>query len=114
MTRFRGYDDFLWSDAVPSDSQALTSSSRPKILRLQFDRRPMRRAVGGVVPGVAIAIEGLGRGDAFRPDPPFHRREPMPVIGLAGIGIAGGPRAPDFIGKRCSPFVPPEQSARLH
>src|SRR5260370_23542458 len=112
MTRFRGYDDFLWSDAVPSDSQALTSSSRPKILPLQFDRRTMRRAVGGVVPGVAIAIEGLGGRDAFRRDQSFQCRQPMPVIGLAGVGIAGRLRALDLIGKRRNPFVPREQAAR--
>src|SRR5258708_27048697 len=36
-----------------------------KILGLQFDRRTMRRAVGGVVPGIAVAMQGIGGGDAL-------------------------------------------------
>ena len=37
----------------------------------------------------------------------------MPVIGLAGIGIARCLRALDLIGQRCRPFVPGEQAARM-
>src|SRR5882724_2840262 len=37
----------------------------------------------------------------------------MPVIGLAGVGIALRLRALDFFGKRLGPFVPGEQSARM-
>ena len=37
----------------------------------------------------------------------------MPVIGLAGVGIAPCLRAFDFFGKRFGPFVPGEQSARM-
>src|SRR5260370_10824257 len=100
-TRFRGYDGVLSRDAMPHFSRG-----RRKILRLQFDRRTMRRAVGGVVPGIAIAMQGIGGRDAFRSDELFQRRKPMPVIGLAGVGIAASLRALDFIVKRRVTFSP--------
>ena len=71
----------------------------------------MRRAVGGVVPGVAVAMQEIGSRDALGGDEPLQRREPVPVVGLAGVGIAGGLRALDFFGKRCGPFVPGEHAA---
>src|SRR6266481_9039994 len=55
-----------------------------KILRPQFDRRTMWRAIGGAVPGIAIAMQGFGRCNAFRGDEFLQCREPMPVVGLAG------------------------------
>jgi hypothetical protein len=30
-----------------------------KILGAQFDRRAVRGAIGGVIPGIAIAVQGL-------------------------------------------------------
>src|SRR6266436_5215847 len=54
-TRFRGYDGVLLGDAVPSATQvSRCSRCRPKILGLQFDRRTVWRAIGGVIPGIAI------------------------------------------------------------
>src|SRR5262249_2947215 len=41
----------------------------------------------------------------------FERVEPVPVIGLTGIGIAGGLRALDLIGEGGRPFRPGEQAA---
>src|SRR5258708_29500643 len=81
-----------------------------KILGLQFDRRTMRRAVGGVVPGIAVAMQGIGGGDALLGNQAFQRRQPVPVIGLAGVGITAGLRACNFVGERCRPFVPGEQA----
>ncbi len=49
----------------------------------------MRGTVGGMVPGVAVAVQRFGRRHAFRRDKPFERRQPMPVVGLAAVGIAG-------------------------
>ena len=84
-----------------------------KILRPQLDRRAMRRAVGGVVPGVAVAVQGIRGRDALGRDQPLQRRQPVPVIGLAGVGIAFGLRALDFLGERGGPFVPGEQAALM-
>src|ERR1700712_1772424 len=56
-----------------------------EIFRLQFDRRTVRRAVGGVVPGVAVAVQGFGAGDALGGDQSFQGRQPVPVIGLPGV-----------------------------
>ena len=67
--------------------RTLTPLTR-KILRLQFDRRTMWRAIAGAVPGIAIAMQGFGRCNAFRGDEFLQGREPMPVVGLAGVGIA--------------------------
>ena len=50
----------------------------------------MRRAVGGVVPGVEVALERRGVGRALLGDDPLQRVEPVPVVGFAGVGIAGG------------------------
>ena len=47
----------------------------------------------------AIAGQGLRIGDAFLGDHPFERREPVPVVGFAGVGIAGGLRLLDFGGE---------------
>src|ERR1700761_8751297 len=73
---------------IASLSPAMTASLL-KILRPQFDRGAVRCAVGGVVPGVAVAVQGLRGGDAFLGDQTFECRHPVPVIGLAGVGIAG-------------------------
>src|SRR5258708_20301331 len=81
-----------------------------KILGLQFDRRTVRRAVGGVVPGVAVAMQGIGGGDALFGNQAFQRHQPVPVIGLAGVGITAGLRACNLVGERCRPFVPGEQA----
>src|SRR6266700_8070028 len=82
-----------------------------EIFRAQLDRRAVRGAVGGVLPGAAITREAGGVGDALFGDQAFERGEPVPVIGLAGIGIARLLRALDLGGEgRCS-FGPAEQPA---
>src|SRR5215468_1338294 len=60
----------------------------PKILRLELDRRAVRRALGGVVPGVAIACERRAVSHTLRCHQPLERVEPMPVISLAGVRVA--------------------------
>src|ERR1700751_5572114 len=71
----------------------------------------MRRAVGGMVPGIAVAMLGFEASYALRRDQPLKRGEPMPVIGFAGVGIAARLRAFDFLCKRCGPLVPREDAA---
>src|SRR5581483_4081272 len=50
-------------------------------------------------------------GDTLLSHHPFERREPMIVVGLAGVGIACGLRLLDLVRKHCSPFGPLEQAA---
>ena len=59
-----------------------------EILGPQLDRLAVRRAVGGMIPGLVVARLLLGAGDAFLRDQPLQRLQPVPVIGLAGVGIA--------------------------
>src|SRR6266849_4613115 len=106
IPRFRGYDGVLMGEAASYATRV--SRCRPKILRLQFDWRTVRRAIGGVIPGIAIAVQGIGCRDALGGDHSLQRRQPMPVIGLAGVGITLCLRAFDFVGKRLGPFVPGE------
>src|SRR5580692_8125875 len=64
-----------------------------------------------MVPGVAVAVERLRRRHALGRDQPLQRREPMPIIGLAGIGIAFRLSALDLFGQRRGPFFPDEEAA---
>src|SRR5947209_3712515 len=59
-----------------------------EIVGAQLDRRAVRGAVGSAVPGVAVAREAGGVGDALLGDKALQRGEPVPVIGVAGVGIA--------------------------
>ena len=77
----------------------------------EFDRHAVRRAVGGVVPGLAVAMQRLCGGDALGGNQMFQRRQPVAVIGLAGVRIAGGLGALDLIGEGGSPLGPAEQAA---
>ena len=43
---------------MPQDV-AIDPAILTEILRLQFDRRTMRRAIGGVVPGIPVTVQGL-------------------------------------------------------
>ena len=79
-----------------------------EILLPQLDRHPMRRAIAGMVPGVTIAVQRLVRRVAFFRHQPLERGEPMQIISLAGVGIAGVLRALDLGGERCRPFGPRE------
>ena len=48
---------------------------------------------------------------AFRGDDPLERRQPVAIVGLAGIGVAGLLRPGDLGGKRRRPFRPGEEAA---
>ena len=73
----------------------------------------MRRAVGGVIPGVVVAGQGRGVGDALFRDEAFEGVEPVAVVCLAGVGIAGRLRPLDLGAERRRPFRPGEQAAGM-
>src|SRR5262249_52621587 len=81
-----------------------------KVVRPQLDRRSVRGAVGGAVPGVMVARELAGVADALRRDETFERVEPVVIVGLAGVGIAGRLRALDLLAERRRPFRPGEHA----
>src|SRR5215510_39613 len=85
----------------------------PKILCPQLDRRAVRRALGRVLPGVAITRQHGAVGHAFGRDEALERVEPVPVVSLAGVGIACSLCALDFLAERCGPFVPCEQATLM-
>ena len=66
------------------------AASRFKMVGAQHDRVAVRRCVGGAFPRVAVTDQGRGVGDAFLGDETFERIEPVAVVGLAGVGVAGG------------------------
>src|SRR6516164_7517629 len=83
----------------------------PKILLPQFDRTAVRGAIGGVVPRVAVAFQHRAAGDALRGQNPLERDEPVPIIGVAEVGVAGRLGAFDLFAQRRRPFAPREQPA---
>src|SRR3954464_15454481 len=82
-----------------------------KIFRLQLDRGAVRRAVGGVIPGVVVFPQRARVGDALFGDNALQRRQPVPIISFAGVGIAGSLRLLDLIAENCRPLGPLEQPA---
>src|SRR5262249_35659020 len=82
-----------------------------KIFRPELDRRAVRGAVGGVVPGPVVAVERLAADHALLGDEPLERRKPVAVIGRAGVGIAGRLRVLDLVAERRRPFRPSEHAA---
>src|SRR5580704_4920676 len=89
----------------------MMSSLIVKIAWLKLDRRAVRRALAGMLPGMAGARELARVGDAFFGDDALQCSEPMMIIGLAGVGIAGGLRLLDLVAQRRRPFRPGEQAA---
>ena len=71
----------------------------------------MRGAFARALPGVASSRQHIYIGKAFGGDDAFQRRQPVVIIGLAGVGIAGSLRLLDFIAERRGPFGPGEQAA---
>src|SRR5580704_8328873 len=91
----------------------MTSSLIVKIAWLKLDRRAMRGAFAGMLPGVARALQLPRVGDAFFGDDALQRGEPVMIIGLAGVGIARGLRLLDLVTERCRPFRPGEQATLI-
>src|SRR4051812_4701742 len=88
------------------------SSWSGEIVRSEVDRRSVRRATGGVVPCVAVAREGRLIGHAPFDDEALERREPVVVVGLAGVGVAVGSRTFD-LGRECGGPLGPGEDAPL-
>ena len=84
-----------------------------EVFGLEHDRCAVGRAFRRASPGVAIACERLRVRRAFRGDDALERVEPMPVVGLTGVGIAGRLRALDLLRQDVGPFRPSEQTARM-
>src|SRR5262245_28435565 len=91
--------------------RGLRATLARKVFRLELYWGAVRGAVGGVVPGVAITGERWRVGHALLRHDALERIEPVQVVGLAGVGIAGRLRALDLVGERRRPFRPGEQSA---
>src|SRR5215471_2171417 len=84
-----------------------------KIPRLEFDRLAVRRAVGGMVPGVAVAMEHLRRRYSLFRHQPFQCRQPVSVIGFARVGVASRLRALDLFTKHRDPLLQGEHAAPM-
>src|SRR5947209_6177243 len=91
--------------------RALAMTLLLKILLPQFDRTAVRGAVGGAVPGVAGAREHRGAREALVRDEALERGEPVPVVGVAEVGIARRLRALDLLGECRRPLRPGEEAA---
>ena len=86
------------------------SRSSAKVFILQLNRLPMRRSVHGPLPGLEMFSERLGRGRAFFRDHAFESSEPVEIVSLAGVGIAGGLGFFDFLAEHGGPLGPREQT----
>src|SRR3974390_3711672 len=84
-----------------------------KIARLKLDWRAVRGAFAGMFPGIAGARQLLGAGEPLRGDDTLERIEPVMIVGLAGVRIAGGLRLLDLLPDRRRPFGPREHAARV-
>src|ERR1043166_6645974 len=82
-----------------------------EVFASQLDRLAVRRAVGGVVPGVAVAVQRRLVRDLLLGDEAFERGEPMVIVSLAGVGTARALRALDLGGARDGPFAPRKYAA---
>src|SRR5580704_262159 len=80
------------------------------MLGAEHDRVAVRGYGGGAFPGVAVAGQRLAVGDALFGDQSFERVQPVPVIGLARIGVARRLGALDLVGQGRGPFAPGEQA----
>src|ERR1700730_18142906 len=88
-----------------------TCARLPKIFGLELDGSAVGRALRRMIPGIAITRERLRVGHALGGDDAFERVEPMPVIGLARVGIARRLGTLDLRGEDCRPFRPGEEAA---
>src|SRR5690242_17940340 len=92
-------------------SEITHALSLVEILRLKLDRLAVRRAIRRMVPGVLVARKRCDVGHALLGDEPLHRVEPVPIVRVAGVGIARRLRALDLCGKRFGPLWPGEEAA---
>src|SRR3954449_3484683 len=99
----------LAAPTVAMVMRVLALLSVVEILRLELDRLAVRRAVGRMIPGMLVARKRCAIGHALLGDEALQRIEPVPIIRLARVGIAGALRALDLVGERGGPLRPGEQ-----
>src|SRR5579863_4298703 len=75
-----------------------------EVARLQHDRRAVRGAGVGPPPRFAVARQRARIGEALGGDEPLESGQPVMIVGLAGIRIAGGLRLLDFRAERRGPL----------
>ena len=71
----------------------------------------MRRARARPLPRAAGARERVWIGEALRGNDTLERGQPVTIIGLAGIGIAGCLCFLDLVAERGGPFLPGKHAA---
>src|SRR5215472_3359474 len=69
----------------------------------------MWRAFGSPLPGSVTARQGGRVGNAFFGDDTLESSEPMMIISLTSVGVAGRLRPADLLAQNCCPFAPGEQ-----
>lgn len=74
----------------------------------QHDRLAVRRSRRGVGPGVFERVQLLGTAQAFVDDERLERVEPVRVVSVAAVGVAGGLCALDGPGQGLRPLGPAE------
>src|SRR5512136_2317918 len=89
--------------AYMAATQAPPTADLLEIFRPQFDGGAVRRAVGGVIPGIAIAGKRRPIGNALFRDQALEGVEPVPIVGSAKIGIARRLRPLDLGSERRRP-----------
>src|SRR5579863_5925485 len=91
----------------------MMKSSACEIVRTELDRRAMRRARARAAPSLSGARQRGRVGEVFGGHHALQCGEPMVIISLAGIGIAGGLRLLDLIAQHGGPFRPGEEAPFL-
>ncbi len=71
----------------------------------------MRRSVHRALPGAVVLRKRLRRRHTFFRDHALERCKPVVVVGLSGIGIAGGLGSLDFLAQHRGPIAPGEQTS---
>src|SRR5208282_2463027 len=82
-----------------------------EVARPQLDWRAVRGSRARAAPSLSGVGQHARVGKAFCGNDAFERGEPMVVIGLAGVGIAGGLRLLDLVAESGGPFRPGKQAA---
>src|SRR5215469_16742409 len=110
---------WMWQSHAPAGA-ASRGGARPaelgtalvsaEVIGEKLDRLAVRGAVGGAVPGIVVARKRLAAGDAGLGDQPLERGEPMMIVGLASVGIAGRLGALDLVGEGRGPLRPGKEA----
>jgi hypothetical protein len=97
--------------SVPFGTDPPVWPSIAEVAGLELDRCAVRRAFARALPGLAGPGECRRVGQTFVREDAFERGEPVMIIGLAGVRIAGRLRFLDFCAEGSRPFPPGEKAA---